>query len=219
MTTMSLDPGLPQRILDELGENVYLCYQCSKCTSGCPIASFFDWQPNQIMRAVQLGQADIALNAEAPWLCASCQTCTTHCPQGLDVAGIMDFLTRESLERGIKPPVPEADVFNSAFLREVRVWRRAYELGMLAEMKLRNGRLSEDLDLGIKLFRKRKIPLLPHRSRRPRRISPVEGAERAVAYYPGCSLGSTAKEYDRSARAVCEALGITLIEPKGWNCC
>ena len=216
---LPIDTELAERVRDELGQNVFLCYQCSKCTSGCPIAPFFDWQPNQIMRAVQLGQVDVALNAETPWLCASCQACTTHCPQELDVAGIMDFLTRESMERGIKPPVPQADAFNSAFLREVRVWRRAYELGMLAEMKLRSGKITEDLGLGLKLLRKGRLPLLPHRARRRDKIEPLEGAGEAVAYYPGCSLNSTAKEFDRSTRAVCEALGIALMEPKGWACC
>ncbi|MHB0912068.1 MAG: CoB--CoM heterodisulfide reductase iron-sulfur subunit B family protein [Armatimonadota bacterium] len=39
------------------------------------------------------------------------------------------------------------------------------------------------------------------------------------AYYPGCSLSSTAKEYDMSTRAVCEALGIELVEIPDWNCC
>ncbi len=222
MTTeamLPIDAELAQRVRDEIGDNVFLCYQCSKCTSGCPVSEWFDWNPNQIMRAVQLGQTEIALKAETPWLCASCQACTTHCPQGLDVAGIMDFLTRESLERGIKPPVPQADVFNSAFLREIRVWRRAYELGMLAEMKLRSGNITEDLGLGMKLLRKGRMPLLPHRSKRRGEVKRVEGAEDAVAYYPGCSLSSTAKEFDRSTRAVCEALDITLIEPKGWTCC
>lgn len=38
-------------------------------------------------------------------------------------------------------------------------------------------------------------------------------------YYPGCSLHSTALEYDLSARAVCEALGIELVELEDWNCC
>jgi len=189
------------------------------CTSGCPISKFFDWQPNQIMRALQFGQEDIALHAETPWLCASCQTCTTHCPQGLDIAGIMDFLTREAMERGVKPPVPEADAFNSAFLREIRLWRRAYELGMLAELKLRTGHLTEDLDVGLKMLRKGKFTFLPRRARRRRKIRPIEGAARAIAYYPGCSLTSTAKEFDRSTRAVCAALDITLIEPKGWACC
>ncbi len=42
---------------------------------------------------------------------------------------------------------------------------------------------------------------------------------RAYAYYPGCSLHATAKEYDLSARAVCAALGVELREVPGWNCC
>ena len=39
------------------------------------------------------------------------------------------------------------------------------------------------------------------------------------AYYPGCSLHSTAKEYDKSLRAVCEKVGIELKEVKNWICC
>jgi heterodisulfide reductase subunit B len=39
------------------------------------------------------------------------------------------------------------------------------------------------------------------------------------AYYPGCSLHSTAKDYDMSARAVCQALGIELDEIPDWICC
>ena len=39
------------------------------------------------------------------------------------------------------------------------------------------------------------------------------------AYYPGCTLHSTAKEYDVSARAVCRQLGIELQELDGWTCC
>lgn len=39
------------------------------------------------------------------------------------------------------------------------------------------------------------------------------------AYYPGCSLHSTAKEYDLSFRAVMAATGIELVEVPDWNCC
>jgi heterodisulfide reductase subunit B len=210
---------LAQRIQDELGENVYLCYQCVKCTSGCPLADFFDWQPNQVMRALQLGQEDIALESQTPWLCASCQTCTTRCPQGLNVSGIMDFLTREAISRGFKPQVPEVKVFNEAFLREVRLWGRAYELGLMMEIKLRNRDLFSDLDLGVKFLQKSKLPFFPEVTRPARKANPIPGASEAVAYYPGCSLHSTAKEYDRSSRAVCELLEMKLIEPHGWVCC
>ncbi len=39
------------------------------------------------------------------------------------------------------------------------------------------------------------------------------------AYFPGCSLHSTAKEFGDSTTAVCKALGIDLQEIPDWNCC
>ncbi len=39
------------------------------------------------------------------------------------------------------------------------------------------------------------------------------------AYFPGCSAESTARDMHESTLAVAEALGIELIEPKGWTCC
>ena len=39
------------------------------------------------------------------------------------------------------------------------------------------------------------------------------------AYYPGCSLQSTAWDFDRSARAVCRTLGVELEEIPDWVCC
>lgn len=216
----SINPELARRIQDELGQNVYLCYQCVKCSSGCPVAEFFDWQPNQIMRALQLGQEDIALQSETPWLCASCQTCTTRCPQDLDIAGIMEWLTREALERGIKPPVPEVKIFNDAFMREVRIWGRAYEPGMMVEMKLRDpGSMFDDIDLYTRMLKKMKVSFIPSFGHPPRNVKPVAGASKLVAYYPGCSLESTSTEFNESAKSVCAALDLKLFEPKGWVCC
>ncbi len=40
-----------------------------------------------------------------------------------------------------------------------------------------------------------------------------------ISYYPGCSLESSAKEYQLSANAVCERLDIELVEIEDWNCC
>ncbi|HLB70485.1 MAG: CoB--CoM heterodisulfide reductase iron-sulfur subunit B family protein [Candidatus Methanoperedens sp.] len=39
------------------------------------------------------------------------------------------------------------------------------------------------------------------------------------SYYPGCTLHASTKEYDMSTRAVCEKLGIELVELEDWNCC
>ena len=220
--TITIDGNLAKRIQEEIGENVYLCYQCVKCTSGCPVAEYFDWQPNQIMRAVQLGQEDIALQSKTPWLCSSCLTCTTRCPQGLDITAIMEFLTRESLERGYKPQVPETNRFNKAFMREINLWGRSYEPGLMAELILQSPKtLIDDIQLYLKFFQKGKIGFLPHPTKMPskKQVKPVPNAADTVAYYPGCSLETTATEFNTSSRAVCEALDFPLVEPKGWVCC
>ena len=39
------------------------------------------------------------------------------------------------------------------------------------------------------------------------------------AYYPGCSLHASAKEYDLSMQAVCKKLNIELNEIPDWVCC
>jgi len=39
------------------------------------------------------------------------------------------------------------------------------------------------------------------------------------AFFPGCSLESTAWDFDRSARAVCRALDIELEDIPDWVCC
>ncbi|MCZ7356415.1 MAG: CoB--CoM heterodisulfide reductase iron-sulfur subunit B family protein [Candidatus Methanoperedens sp.] len=40
-----------------------------------------------------------------------------------------------------------------------------------------------------------------------------------LAYYPGCTLHGTAREYDASTKGVCKAAGIELVEIEDWNCC
>jgi heterodisulfide reductase subunit B len=39
------------------------------------------------------------------------------------------------------------------------------------------------------------------------------------AYFPGCSLGASASDYDLSLRTVCRALDIELVEVRDWVCC
>ncbi len=217
--TIAVHENLAAQIQAELGQNIFLCYQCLKCSNGCPLSDFFDYQPHQIMRLLQLGEDQSALQAQTPWLCASCQTCSTRCPQGLDIAAIMAYLTRQTRARRMKPKVPQVDAVNRAFLRGIRLWGRIYEIGLMAEVKLRTGQIREDMDLGMRMLRKGKLSLLPEWARPPRRPRPVAAPRQTLGYYPGCSLHSTAVEYDLSTQAVCHALGIRLYEPPGWICC
>jgi heterodisulfide reductase subunit B len=134
----------------------------------------------------------------------------------------MDFLTREALDHGIEPPIQEVNNMNKAFLREVRLWGRSYELGLMAELKLRNIRthpITEDLDMGFKMIARNRFPFFPSFTRPPRNVKPIPGASEAIAYYPGCSLHATSPEFNTSTLAVAEALDLQFIEPKGWLCC
>ena len=217
-----LSTELAERIQSETGENVFLCYHCVKCTSGCPLVEHFDLAPNQIMRAAQLGMEEVIFESKSPWLCASCQTCTTRCPQGIDIARVMDFIVSEAQERGIDPKVPDVALFNKVFLRDVDILGRIWELGLTVEMNMRTGHPFKDLDLAFELFKHRKISLLPAIVRRRRRKTPLTTAARPadeIGYFPGCSLHSMAKEFDISTRAVMGTLGIKPIEPEGWICC
>jgi heterodisulfide reductase subunit B len=47
----------------------------------------------------------------------------------------------------------------------------------------------------------------------------TDRALRRYAYFPGCTLATTAVEYDASGRAAAQALGVDLHELEGWNCC
>ena len=78
-------------------ENQYSCYQCGKCSAGCPSAPFMDLLPNQVMRLLQLGKVERILETNTPFACCSCFVCSSRCPKGIDVAAIMESLRQVSL--------------------------------------------------------------------------------------------------------------------------
>jgi heterodisulfide reductase subunit B len=209
---------LSETVLDRIGVNASLCTQCVKCTSGCPLAEEFDLTPNQVMRSVELDDARV-LESRTIWLCASCHTCATRCPQEIDVTGVMDVLRIEARRRGVPPAVPEVATFDALFMRGVKMLGRNYELGFVAAYNTALGRPLRDAGLGARMLRRGKLKLLPKIVRGGDRKRKVAARTNAVAYYPGCSMDSSASEYGRSVRAVAEALGIELVEPEDWACC
>jgi heterodisulfide reductase subunit B len=202
----------------ETGSNPYLCYQCVRCSSGCPVVEHMDLMPNQVMRAIQFNDEKV-LEAKTPWICAACQTCTTHCPQGLDIAAVMDVLRIEARRRGIKPAVPDVELFTQLFLRDIGIFGRLYEGGMLLVRNLVKLQPFQDMDMGLPMILKRRISIMPKFVRPPKRVRQVKPRGDAIAYYPGCSLESTATEFGHTFEAVCEALDLELFEPPGWVCC
>ncbi len=158
MTTCAPGAELASRIGTGCGENAYKCYQCKKCTAGCPVASFGGMHPAQIMRAVQLGQLDMIFNDRFIWLCTGCQTCTTRCPQGIDVASIMDELKIIARREGkLHPDAPSATMMKYNYDSFVR-WGRMWEVELLTrDMLKRPTSAFAWLNIGPKMLLKGKV--------------------------------------------------------------
>lgn len=139
------------------GENIAACYQCAKCTAGCPLAPEMDLTPNQVMRAVQLGMRDAALGASSIWLCTTCTTCTTRCPRDIDLARVMDALRAMALQSGARPAQPQTPLFYRLFLWLVRSRGRQNEVPLLAAYGVLTRNPFKDLMLGQKMFLKGKL--------------------------------------------------------------
>ena len=80
------------KVQDLSGQNLLACYQCGKCSAGCPAVSQMDILPNQIIRFAQLGFKEELLASKAIWICASCLTCNARCPKGINIAEIIEAL-------------------------------------------------------------------------------------------------------------------------------
>lgn len=146
---------------DKIRAHVNLCFQCRKCSAGCPMAYAMDYTPAQLIHAIRLGLKDIVLSSKTMWMCSSCQTCTTRCPQEVDIARVMDTAKIMAVAEGIKTPVSSVLIFNKAALRSIKWLGRMYELGMIGDLKLRTFEFFKDMGLGMKMFWKGKMKLIP----------------------------------------------------------
>ncbi|MEN8152797.1 MAG: 4Fe-4S dicluster domain-containing protein [Acidobacteriota bacterium] len=87
--------------IEELsGQDLLSCYQCGKCSAGCPVVSEMDILPNQIIRYAQMGLEEELLHSKAIWICASCFTCNTRCPKGINIAEVFEAARQILLRKG-----------------------------------------------------------------------------------------------------------------------
>jgi heterodisulfide reductase subunit C2 len=160
-------------IQSEVGSQLASCYQCGKCTAGCPRGERMDASPTLLLRWLQLGQEDRALTAQSIWDCVACQTCSARCPQGVDCAFVLDVLRQAAFERDTVAPARRRIVaFQQAFLENIRRNGRLNELELTAEFKLRAFRhdhalepLFQDASLAPQLRKRGKLHLKGERVR------------------------------------------------------
>jgi len=148
-----------QQISEIIEQNIAGCYQCGKCTAGCPLTFAMEIPPHEIIRLVQLGCREEALNSHTIWLCASCQTCTSRCPKNIDIAGVMDALRALAYRQGQTRTEKEIALFHKLFLKTVERYGRINDLQFMGRYNLQTWRPWRDFWLGQKLFRKGKLRL------------------------------------------------------------
>jgi heterodisulfide reductase subunit C len=164
------DPKGPQCLADRIcaatGQSVADCYQCGKCSAGCPLAREMDFAPNQIIRMLQLGLPELEDKAVASlsiWVCLTCGMCLGRCPKEVDLPKVMDFLREESLRRGTaNPKAKDIISFHKAFMDAIGGAGRVFEMGLITDYKLRSGHFLQDMLVAPKMLKRGKLHLIPH---------------------------------------------------------
>ena len=165
------------------GENVMLCYQCKKCTLGCPSAYAMKMKPHELMRAAQLGLAEEIYWSGTIWTCLSCETCNTRCPQDINIIRVIDGLREMSKEVDYYNPYPVIPAMHRIFMALVKRFGKVYELGLALLINLRMMTPFKDIDMASPMLLKGKLKPFPHRSHGAKelrqvmtRIKKLEGA-------------------------------------------
>jgi heterodisulfide reductase subunit C2 len=159
------DASLVGVIQSRAGISVDRCYQCGKCSAGCPAASEMDLAPSVVLRHLQTRSKESetrVLGSYSIWLCLACQTCIARCPMEVDLPKVMDVLRAESLKRNlINRKAKDIVSFHASFLNTIKRFGRMWEMGFVGEYKLRTGHFMQDVKIAPRMFLKGKLSLFP----------------------------------------------------------
>jgi len=166
-----LDPSFKYEVSKEIGgQNIKLCFNCGICTVSCPVRRVDDtYNPRRIIRMVLYGMKKEILSSEIIWKCAHCLTCLERCPQDVRFAEVIEALrilaVKEAEKGNIKIKGPQFR-FDSIFKDSIESHGRVFEAGLLSKYMLKRkdlGFMLSFASLGLKMFRKRKVSLFPHK--------------------------------------------------------
>ncbi len=85
-------------------ESLKACINCGTCSAICPAASFYKYDPLEIIETVQCqdeNQLEELLKSDKIWYCGECLSCATRCPRGNTVGLLIMALRKLSQETGL----------------------------------------------------------------------------------------------------------------------
>jgi heterodisulfide reductase subunit C len=161
----SVMTGLAGEINTQTGVIANHCYQCGKCSAGCPLSEEMDYPPSYVMRMLQTENPVLEekiLRSFTIWVCLTCEMCYSRCPMSIDIPKMMDFLREKSLKEGkTNPKAKEIIAFHKSFLDSIKYTGRLYEIGLLADYKARTFKILQDMALAPKMFFRGKLNIFP----------------------------------------------------------
>lgn len=159
------NPSLSDKILENTGVSTARCYQCGKCSAGCPMVSDMDFPPSLVLRMLQNDSPEMddkLLRSNAIWFCVSCEMCIGRCPQEVDIPLAMDYMRSVSLkQKKANKQGKHIIQFHKAFLDSINYTGRLYEIGLVADYKMRSMKLMQDVAVAPVMYMKGKLNLVP----------------------------------------------------------
>jgi quinone-modifying oxidoreductase subunit QmoC len=168
-----LDKSFTNEVVTEPGgERIWDCLQCGTCSATCPVSTYMDKTPRQIIGMIRAGFKEDVLSSISPWICVSCYSCTVECPAGIRITDIMYIIKRMAMQdkkyqRTVIPAIEDAFVkmvYKNGRLSESRMGIKvAWKSGIFNMMKM--------VKLAWKLFWKGRIKLLrPEKMENPKAL-------------------------------------------------
>jgi heterodisulfide reductase subunit C len=142
-------------------QRVFDCYQCGKCSAGCPIDYAMDMGPRQIMRYIQMGLKKEVMQSNTIWLCVACETCSSRCPAKIDIARVMESLRILAATEGSPAAEKQIDLFHRTFLNTIRQYGRAHEFSLAVTYTLKSRNFFGNLGAAQTMFSKGKLAIMP----------------------------------------------------------
>lgn len=159
------DSSFMNEVKQRSGVNFNQCWHCQSCAGGCPFVAAMDYPPNGVIRLVQLGLKKEALESTGIWICVGCNTCSIQCPNAIDIPAVNDALREMAIEEGVTVAEPDILNFHQEVLNSIERYGRTHKFEIMLRYKLRRRDWFSDMAVGLKMFAKRKLELLPSRSR------------------------------------------------------